>query len=515
MFCKNKKGFTIVELLIVVLVIAILAAVTIVSYNGVTNRAKEAAAQSAVAQGYTAVQAYAIDHGDTYPADLATVRVLNSDTTTFEYTVNNSVNPRTFCLTATVANISYHASNDIPSPVSGACDGHVGAGGEVVTVPSSQVAKLPAGDPAASDNFGSTVSISGNTALIGAYGNDDAGSNSGSAYVFTGSASSWSQQAKLTANDAAAGDTFGYSVSVSGDTAIVGAPYDDDAGSSSGTAYVFTRSGTSWSQQAKLTANDAAAGDTFGYSVSVSGDTAIVGAHGNDDGGSGSGSAYVFTRSGTVWSQQAKLTANDAAADDEFGSSVAVYGDSAVVGSHFDDDDGSWSGSAYVFTRSGTVWSQQAKLTANDAAMNDQFGNSVSVYGDTVVVGAYKKNGAATGSGSAYVFTRSGTSWSQQAKLTANDAAASDEFGWSVSVYDDVAVVGAHYDDDAGSNSGSAYVFTRSSSTWSQESRFTANDASVDDYFGKSVSISGGVALVGANGDDDGGSGSGSVYIFE
>ncbi|MCG6975904.1 MAG: FG-GAP repeat protein, partial [Acidiferrobacterales bacterium] len=194
---------------------------------------------------------------------------------------------------------------------------------------------------------------------------------------------------KLIASDGAAGDQFGRSVSVSGDTAVVGAYAKD---SSRGAAYVFTRTGDTWSYQAKLIAEDGVANDLFGFSVSVSGDTAIISAHSDDDNGNSSGSAYVFTRSGSVWSQQAKLIAGDAAANDLFGVSVSVSGDTAVIGASLNDDNGNASGSAYVFTRSGGVWSQQAKLLAADGAANDQFGRSVSVSGDTAVVGAYAKD---------------------------------------------------------------------------------------------------------------------------
>ncbi len=167
---------------------------------------------------------------------------------------------------------------------------------------------------------------------------------------------------KLTASDAAAGDVFGFSVALSGDTALVGAVGDDDAGSFSGSAYVFVRSGTSWIQQAKLTASDAASNDIFGGSVALIGDTALVGAAGDDDAGSVSGSAYVFVRSGTTWTEQAKLTASDAAAGDRFGIAVALNGSTALVVAPNDDDAAFSSGSAYVFVRSGTTWSQQAKL---------------------------------------------------------------------------------------------------------------------------------------------------------
>ena len=282
------------------------------------------------------------------------------------------------------------------------------------------------------------------------------------------------EQAKLTASDAEASDQFGYSVSISGDgnTAIVGARLEDPGGvSSAGAAYVFTRSGTSWSQQAKLTASDAEASDFFGVSVSISsdGNTAIVGAYFEDPGGlSSAGSAYVFTRSGTTWSQQAKLTASDAEASDRFGFSVSISsdGNTAIVGAYLEDPGGvSSAGSAYVFTRSGTTWTEEFKLTASDAEAIDLFGISVSISGDgnTAIVGARLEDpGGVSDAGSAYVFTRSGTSWSQQAKLTASDAEASDFFGWSVSISSDgnTAIVGAYSEDPGGvSGAGSAYIF--------------------------------------------------------
>jgi len=302
--------------------------------------------------------------------------------------------------------------------------------------------------------------------VVGAYLDNDACipvtsfCDSGSAYVFTRSGTTWTEEQKLTASDATTTDRFGFSVAISGDTTVVGASQDDDAGSASGSAYVFTRSGTTWSEQAKLIASDADVGDLFGTSVAVSGGTTVVGAFANDDAGATSGSAYVFTRSGTTWSEQAKLTASDARVDAQFGSSIAVEGDTVVVGAVRDDDGGRHSGSAYVFTRSGATWSQQAKLTASEPAIRDFFGNSVSVSGDTVVVGSNLDDDAGRDSGSAYVFTRSGTTWSEQAKLAASDATARDQFGNSVSVSGGTVVVGARSDDDAGSSSGSAYVFS-------------------------------------------------------
>jgi hypothetical protein len=320
-------------------------------------------------------------------------------------------------------------------------------------------------------------------------------------------------QVKLTAADGASNDLFGYAVAASGDTAVIGAFRDDDSGSDSGSAYVFARSGSSWTQQAKLTAADGATNDFFGSAVAGSEDTAVVGAFGDDDKGAESGSAYVFARSGTTWAQQAKLRASDGAASDAFGFSIAVSGDTAVISAYQDDDLGTNSGSVYVFMRTGTTWTQQAKLTPTDGAAGDFFGRAVALSGDTAVIGANQDDDRGAESGSAYVFTRSGTTWALQAKLTAPDGAASDFFGWSLAASGDTAVVGAFQDDDRGTNSGSAYVFARAGATWSLRDKLTASDGVVNDAFGFSVAATGDTAVVGAYGDDDQGASTGSAYV--
>jgi len=383
-----------------------------------------------------------------------------------------------------------------------------------------EVAKLVADDGATNDFFGFSVALSGDTAVIGAFRDSDdvKGVDSGSAYVFTRSGTNWGQQAKLTATDGAANDTFGGNVALSGDTAVIGALGDDDDvnGVDSGSAYVFTRSGTSWSEQAKLSAADGAAGDEFGYSVALSGDTAVIGAARDDDKGNDSGSAYVFTRSGTSWSQQTKLTAADGVAGDVFSISVALSGDTAVIGADLDDEKGDNSGAAYVFTRSGSTWSQQAKLTADDGAAGDLFGIRVALSGVTAVIGAARDDDKGDNSGAAYVFIRSGTTWSQQAKLTAADGAANDRFGTRVALSGNTAVIGAILDDDKSDNSGSAYVFTRSGTTWSQQAKLAAADSAADDVFGWSVALSGDTVVIGAPTSIfvlPGGTG--SAYVFD
>jgi len=375
--------------------------------------------------------------------------------------------------------------------------------------------KLTASGGAAEDVFGLSVAVSGDTIVIGASRDDDNGLESGSVYVFTRTGTLWALQGKLTPSDGAPDDLFGGHVAVDGDTIVVGALGDDDNGLDSGSVYVYTRTGTVWALQGKLTARDGAVGDRFGESVTVDGDTIVSGAREDDDNGIDSGSAFVFTRTGTVWTQQGKLTASDGASDDFFGFSVAINGDTIVIGAFRDDDNGFNSGSAYVFTRTGTVWALQEKLTAGDGASEDLFGFSVAINGDTIVIGAFRDDDARIDSGSAYVFTRTGMVWTQQGKLTASDGSFDDLFGFSVAVSEDTIVIGTRLDDDNGSDSGSAYVFTRTGTVWAQQGKLTASDGASGDFFGASVAIDEDTIVIGAVFDDDNGDQSGSAYVFD
>ncbi len=378
--------------------------------------------------------------------------------------------------------------------------------------------RLVADDGESNAFFGFSVAIDGDIAVVGAQGDDENGDQSGAAYVFTRSDAGWSQAAKLTANDAQSGDQFGGSIALFGETVLVGARRDDDNGDDSGAAYVFTRSESGWIQQAKLTAADGEAGAEFGRSVALSDDTLIIGAALDDEKGEDSGSVYVFTRSGTNWSQLEKLTAADGAEGDVFGISVALDGDTALIGADLDDDKGEDSGSVYVYTRSKGAWTEQAKLTADDAGAVDIFGVRVAISGDTALIAARRDDDDVNGvdAGSAYVFIRSGTSWTQQAKLTASDAEASDLFGFTVAVHGDTGIVTAVMDDDKGVNSGAAYVFTRTGSDWSQQAKLTATDGAAADVFGWSVSLSGNTAMIGApTSIFEMPGGSGSAYLFE
>lgn len=381
-------------------------------------------------------------------------------------------------------------------------------------IPTQQSAKLIASDGAIDDKFGSVIDISGNKAIITATHDDDKGVDSGSAYIFSYDGSNWIQEAKLLASDGAARDSFGISASISNNVAVVGSYYDDDKGSQSGSVYVFRFNGASWIQEAKLLANDGTENDYFGYSVSISEDKIIVGSFSNSEKGTGAGAAYAFRYNGSSWIQEAKLFANDAAQNDYFGYSVSISGDKAIIGSLYDDVNVSNSGSAYIFEYRSDNWTQAYKISADDGALSDIFGESVSIHNDTVIVSARGVNDQGTNSGAAYIFNYDGIRWSQEAKLLANDGSAADHFGRKVSIYNNTAILSSTGNDEKANAAGAAYIFANNGGTWEQKSKLLANDGEENDSLGTSVSIFGDKALVGTIKDDDKAENAGAVYVF-
>ncbi|MGD8500126.1 MAG: FG-GAP repeat protein [Phycisphaerales bacterium] len=381
--------------------------------------------------------------------------------------------------------------------------------------PWQEQSKLTATDGAAYDYFGYSVATSTDYAVVGALRDDDNGDSSGSVYIFERAGAGWVEQAKLTASDGTTDDNFGFAVSISGNRVIVGAPFDDDNGDNSGSAYIFERDGENWVQQAKLIASDGMADALFGESVSISGDHAIVGVRCAGENGVPCGAAYIFKRAGSEWFEQARLAPSDGAAFDKFGWSVAMTDGYALVGAPGDDDGGEDSGSAYIFKHSDPNWVEDVKLTSSDAMGGDKFGYSVSISGEHAIIGAlFDDCHANNDSGSAYVFWRDGESWTQQAKLVPRDGYVADQFGNSVSIDGDYAIVGAELNDEKGGQSGSAYIFKRDGTSWAQEAKLTASDGEFYDRFGTSVSISNAYAIVGSAYDDDIADTSGSVYMF-
>lgn len=377
--------------------------------------------------------------------------------------------------------------------------------------------KLFAGDASPDSVFGHAISVSSDAAIVGAYRNDQW---RGAAYVLSCVNGAWVQETKLTASDAAADDCFGWSAAISGSLAVAGAYGDDDAGSQSGSAYVFERLGDQWSQTAKLTDADAATIDGFGISAVILGastgssEAIFIGAPFDDEPALDCGSVCVFERRDGRWTQTGKITASDADSQDRFGISVAASGDWLLVGAYFDDERGEDAGAAYLFHLEQGQWIQHAKLTADPPGARDEFGYAVALEGGTAMVGARYHDAHGGDSGAVYVFTEANGAWTQTATLTPDDAAAFARFGDSVAKLGDVAIIGADHDDDRGTSSGAAYVFRRTGDAWIQQSKLIGHDTSAGDEAGHAVALSTGSALVGARLDDDWGMDSGSVFVF-
>lgn len=419
---------------------------------------------------------------------------------------------------------------------------------------------LKAHNASAGDMFGATLALDGDTLAVAALTQDQAASNgpasaprdltdSGGVYVFVRRDSLWTEQAFLKASNASAGDLFGTSLALDGDTLVVGAPLEDasgadsgnDSASNAGAVYVFERSGVAWTERAYLKASNAGAGDLFGSSVALSGDTLAVAAVGEgsraengiadpaDDSLPYAGAVYIFARRGSTWTEQAYLKAPYNQEASEFGRSVALSGDTLAVGAPRDDGlglgetTGVYTGAVHVFRQSGTTWSQEAYFRASNTEAGDILGRAVALDGDTLVASARGEDSAATAvngdgndnsaslSGAVYVFRRSGTTWTEEAYLKAFNTDPIDHFGWSIALSRDAVLVGAIWEgsgsteidvgqeDDSAPKAGAAYLFTRSGSSFSPKAYLKAFNGEAGDQYGWSVALDGETAAIGAS----------------
>jgi hypothetical protein len=456
-----------------------------------------------------------------------------------------------------------------------------------------------AGDEFGSENwgaYGSTllnpgrgVAVSGNTVVIGANQEDgsgtgidpsdnDSASNAGAVYVFVRDGGTWSQQAYIKASNAEAGDQFGYSVDIDGDTLVVGAIGEAsnatgvggnqaaNVSTGAGAAYVFVRSGSTWTQQEYIKATNTGSDDKFGSNIAISGDTLAVSAIAEDGSGTGidpannnsasnSGAVYIYVRSGSTWTVQATIKAHNTGSSDSFGAALDLDSDTLVVGAPLESGSGTGidpsdnnsatnAGAAYVFTRSGSTWSQQAYVKAHNTGASDGFGGCVAISGDTLLVGAPFEDGSGNGidpsdnnsssaRGAAYVFTRSGSTWSQQAYVKSPAPSlyfggAGENFGCSCALDGDTAAIGSMYFADSSSTQGVVYVLTRSGGTWTHEAQNKAyrTGFGYGDEYARSCAIDSDIIVIGAptedsnatgiNGDpsDNSAANSGAAYIF-
>ncbi len=390
----------------------------------------------------------------------------------------------------------------------------------------------------ANDRAGREVSISGNTIVVSSEGDSDNGFDAGAAYVYLRndagtsidpSDDTWEKQAKLIGSDTVAGDGFGHAVEIQGDTLVIGAFQSDKAGNgSTGAVYVFERTGSTWTEVAKLTASDGVAGDQFGTEVAIDGDTIVATAFQNLNVGNGNGAAYVFAKPSGGWSgsltETAKLVSSDFALGDRFGRSVDVVGDTILIGA---DQRDTGSGRAYVFQRndngtpidaSDDQWLEQAVLLASDGAAGDQFGSIVVMDGARALITSIRDDiGGVVDAGSAYVFEQqTDGAWIETAKLTASDPGTSDEFGRGADIEGNLIVVGAWSGEIEIADSGSVYFFEqRSDGTWAEQGEVTSNDAKGDNNFGSSmIDLQGDTLVVGDPQHDHNGLQSGGAFVF-
>ncbi|MBV9210874.1 MAG: VCBS repeat-containing protein [Acidobacteria bacterium] len=371
-------------------------------------------------------------------------------------------------------------------------------------------AMLTLPDLTSNNKLGYSVALSGNTAIVGSPNRNTGSLSTGRAAIFQRTGLTWSLQAELRSNETVYQNlAFGNSVAIDGDTAVVGAPRILPGGYI-GIVYVFHRDGGVWAQQQRIE------GDltSFGQSVAISGDTMVVGNPYNTS----AGEAVVYRYNGSTWAVEAHLIGPERTPGDEFGHSVAIDGDTIVVSAWADNTDaGNDTGSATVFSRNGTTWTQQAFLTATDPHVEDFFGTSVAINGSTIAVGAHAADApGVVNSGAVYVFGRSGASWSETTKLIATDARPGDRLGSSVSLSGNTLVAGANfYDLPDRLNTGAAYIFQRSNNVWGTGVLQYTDDGATNDIYGSAVAISDNTLITGApQFDKNGMPDSGAAYAY-
>lgn len=401
-------------------------------------------------------------------------------------------------------------------------------GGEIELGFDRETRLLPEGG-SVNDMFGKSVALSGDTALIGAWGDDNLGDHAGSAYVFVRSEHyPWVQQAKLLAGDGAAQDRFGHSVLLwDEDTALVGAPRHDGIGKESGAVYLYRREGQRWTETAKLLPDETGTGARFGFSMAISGDTLLVGAPRYDTERDGlardqSGAVFAFVRQANgQWTQQARLIASDRYGYDRFGNSVSLDGDSAVIGAYHDNDQGEDSGSVYVFVRQGEHWNQQAKLLSNEGEEGDWFGASVSISGQTLAVASLgdNDNNKGTSSGAVYLYSRSAGVWQHNLKISPQDIRSDSKFGRAVILAGNLLLVGAQFGGEFlpfVGRPGVVYRYERhGSGNWSLEGKLIARYGQLFGEMGNSIAFDRGVVLAGAYHSNKRIDSYGAAYVFE
>lgn len=366
------------------------------------------------------------------------------------------------------------------------------------------------------DFFAYSVAIDGNTALVGADRADIGNvTNAGAAYVFVLNENGWMQQAKLIAEPHFSDDRLGGSVALNNNMAMLGAMRRDDKGEDSGAVVTFERRAKEWKQSEILTAPDAEPGDSFGQSIALTKNFLVIGAPRSDTLGKDSGAAYLFQRQNNSWQYLSKIIADDGAEGDLFGVSVAIDGNTIVVGADLHDEKAENAGAAYVFTLLRGKWAQQAKLTAAYGGMNDIFGVRVAVSGNTALISARRDDvhGIGVDAGSVYFFERKGNRWNQVVKLISPDGKADDRFGRGVALSQNRAIISAMNNDQNGTDTGAVYVYKKEANRWQYSSKIIASKSMPLDRFGWNVALSDRYMIVASPNHDANGEESGAAFI--
>jgi hypothetical protein len=382
-------------------------------------------------------------------------------------------------------------------------------------VPPNEIKIIPS-ECERSDNFGRSVAIYGNYAAGGAKGDDDKGGNAGAVYMLRYDGKTWVQDQKITPDDGKINDYFGCAVAMYKRNAIFGSYGNDDAGSKSGAAYIYSLDASGWQQEQKLTAANAQSNDYFAYAVDISENYAIIGAYGDDEKGSMAGAAYIFEcQDDNTWVQKQKLLDKQGERNDQFGCAVAISDNFAIVGAYRDDDKGDSSGSATIYMRDQGMWTVQAKLLANDGQSNDYFGYDVAISGDYAVVGAYRcDDDSRSNVGGTYIYKYERGTWNFQTKLVPIQGTSNDYFGAAVNLVGTRLLVGAYGNDDKGSTSGAAYLYILEGNQWNMRKKYMPGDGVAYDYYAYDIGIGDQGLIMGAYGRDDNGSMAGAVYIY-
>jgi len=375
--------------------------------------------------------------------------------------------------------------------------------------------KLIPNDPQSVVSFGFSVALDSNILVVGAAESNNLGAKSGAAVVCENNNGNWQEDTVLLAIDGTSPARFGWAVDVQDNYIFIGADRDPENGIWSGAVYIYKFDSTSnkWTHHQKIFPNDIGAGHLFGSSVSISGSNALIGARGAND---NVGAAYIYKNTGLEWVQDERLDPVNYTGDDPgFGISVGLDDEYAIVGAYYDDSGGNKSGAAFIFHYDGNDWIQQEKLLSADISPGDNFGYSVSISDDFAIVGSVNAVHETYRSGAAYIFKRSDSIWPEQVKLLDSTSTIDIAFGYSVSLLGDYAIIGVSQDNENGNNAGAAYVYKRNNSNWSKISKLIASDGNESDRYGWSVDIDVERVVVGAPIQDAGGFFCGAAYLYD